>query len=460
MPSLKNVSRRSPRSFLLVACAMLGVLAPAVFEAVPVRAAPVPFGTVLVSGQDWAGASSALGDLNVYSNGSGSTDRWGPYGLEYECVELATRWAAIRFGDNPWSWNIWYAYQMWSAGPHLQVPFQQLSNGGSVPPQFGDILVFSNTATNATGHVAVVAGVGPGYVDIVEQNWNNSNPTGRARLPISGTTMPIRYGLPIIGWLRASTAPTGLQGNAGPGGYTLDGYGSVHPFGSAPPAVQGPSWPGWDIARSVARIPGQPSGYVLDGFGGVHPFGAAVSAGVTSYWPNWNIARGIAIRPDGHSGYVVDGWGGIHPFGGAPPVALSAYWPGWDIVRGIVLRPDGVSGYTLDGWGGVHPFGDAPEVDVTGYWSGWDIARSITLRTDGISGWVVDGYNGVHSFGGAPAVASTGYFPGQDVARGVMALDAAGGYTVTAWGNVRAFGDAPPVEVSATFSSAVAHGLS
>jgi CHAP domain len=421
-------------------------------------AQPVAYGTVLVPGGAWAGAAAALGDVNVYSNGDGREDTTDAYGLAYECVELAQRWAAVRFGEQP-IWPVADAYQMWAAAPNLKLPWQQLPNGGAVAPQFGDILVFGNSATSSTGHVAVVAGTGPGYVDVVEQNWGLSSPTGRARLPINGTTMPDRAGLPVLGWLRAAAAPVGLVGADGPGGFVLDGYGGLHPWGSAAPVAQAVSWPGWDIARGVAVQPGAAGGYVLDGYGGLHPFGTAPPAATTASWPGWDIARAIALRPDGVSGYVLDGWGGVHPFGGAPVVATTAYWPHWDIARSIALRPDGVSGYVLDGYGGLHPFGGAPAIGTTAYWPGWDIARGLDLRADGSSGWVVDGWNGLHPVGGAPAVSSTGYFPHQDVARGVVAADAGGGYTVTAWGMVRPFGDAPPVTVSASFTNPVARGI-
>jgi hypothetical protein len=395
----------------------VAVTAPVMLARSLAGAQPVPYGTVLVAGSDWAGAAAALGDLNVYSNGDGNEDSAQTYGLQYECVELAQRWASIRFGAPP-IWPVAYAYQMWDVGPRLKTPWQQLPNGGAVAPQFGDLIIFGSGAGSPAGHVAVVAGVGSDHVDVVEQNWALSNPTGRASLPIDGTTMQPRLGMPVIGWLRASTAPTGLRGRDGPGGFALDGFGGIHPWGSAAPLPQAVSWPGWDIAR------------------------------------------GVAVQGDDGGGYVLDGFGGVHPFGSARPVTATAYWPGWDIARGIALRPDGVSGYVLDGWGGLHPFGGAPGVDTSGsYWPNWDIARGVALLPRGDGGWVLDGWNGIHPFGRATGVSSTGYFPGQDVARGIIPFDASGGYTVTAWGRVREFGDAPPVTYSASFDDAVARGL-
>jgi surface antigen len=83
-------------------------------------------------------------------------------------------------------------------------------------PQFGDILVFSRTAANPAGHVAVVAATAAGHVDVVEQNVGLSSPTGWARLPLTGTTIPARWGMRVIGWLRAGPLGAGV-GGPGPG---------------------------------------------------------------------------------------------------------------------------------------------------------------------------------------------------------------------------------------------------
>ena len=414
-------------------------------------AAAQPFGTVLVSGASWAGQYAQLGDLNVYSNGPtfGYSGQSGPYGELYQCTELATRWAAIRYGEPTW-WNAGSAAGFWTAGPSMPIPFRQLPNGGPNPPQFGDILVFGPTTSFPSGHVAVVSGTEPGYVDIVEENgsW-----TGTDRLPISGTTMPPRAGSnqPVIGWLRSSTAtPQPYTPTPGaPAGYVLDGYGGVHPFGSAPETTVTGTWPNWDIARGIASQPNNPSaGYVLDGFGGLHPFGGAPNVTITSYWPGWDIARAVVLRSDGTSGFVLDGFGSLHPFGVAGDIpaapAITGYWRGWDIAHAVALRSNGTSGYVMDGFGGLHPFGGAPDVANEAYWGGWNVARAVTMLDDG-GGYTADAYGGVHPFGDAPAVNITAYYPSGDLARGIIATDAGGGYVAFRTGVVEPFGDAPPV---------------
>jgi CHAP domain len=425
----------------------------------PVMAAVVPWGTVLIHGADWAGAEASRGDLNVYSNGTGSQDQQVAYGLGYECVELAVRWAQIAFGDPHNSWGVYYAYQMWMAGPQLNPRFVQHSNGGADQPQFGDLMVFASTSSDPAGHVAVVSGRGPGYVSLVEQNYNDAAPTGTARLPIYGTVMPDRYGLPILGWLRSSMAPPAWHGDAGPGGYLADAGGHVYPYGSAATPTEQTVWPTQATAKAMALIPKTTSGYVLDSFGGLHSFGKAPRLRSTAYWFGQDIARGFALTPGGTGGYVLDAYGFLHPFGAAPPVASTASWPGWDMARAIVLRADGLGGWVIDGWGGMHGFGNFPSVRLNGpYYPGQDIARGACLRSDGDSGWWVDGNNDIHSFGGAPPVTSSRDFPGQDVARSIVCTDDSGGYTLTTAGQVLAFGDAAPVW-SPTLSHTLASGL-
>jgi hypothetical protein len=223
------------------------------------------------------------------------------------------------------------------------------------------------------------------------------------------------------------------------GGVTVAAGGSTTAnFALSPtplPAARGASyWPGWDIARGVALLPDESGGYVLDGFGALHPFGAVGSAPPPvvegPYWPGWDIARGVALLPNGSGGYVVDGFGGLHPFRvrgrAAPPkVTGTSYWPGWDIARGVTLLPNG-SGYVGDGFGGLHPV-RGPGADAPGaagsYWPGWDIARGIDA-TGAHGGYLVDGFGGVHGWAtagaGAPRDPQGGpYWPGWVIARGI-----------------------------------------
>jgi hypothetical protein len=189
---------------VLLVAATAGVLFP-LARVVPGTASVVPWGTVLVPGTLWAGSYGTAGDVSVYSNGNGNQDQATTYGLAYECVELAQRWMSLRYGEQH-VWPIAFAYQMFDAAPSLTVPLSQIPNGASSPPQMGDLVIFDRSSASSTGHVAVVANTGPGYVTVVEQNWDNSNPVGRVQLPLSGNYMPPRSGLPVRGWLRGPSS--------------------------------------------------------------------------------------------------------------------------------------------------------------------------------------------------------------------------------------------------------------
>ncbi len=238
--------------------------------------------------------------------------------------------------------------------------------------------------------------------------------------PVSAVSSP-----PVTGPRFAAPLARGVAAAPGGGGYELDAYGGVHPFGGAPSLRASGYWPGWDITRGIALDPSGLGGLVLDGFGGLHPFGAShAAASVSGYWPGWDIARGVALTTDSTlahpRGYVLDGYGGLHPFGGAPRLRTTAYWPGWQIVRGFALDPAGPGGYVLDAFGALHPFGGAPGRSTGGYWKGQDVARGVALIGGGAParGYVLDGAGAIWRFGGAPGVQTQTYW-GAIVARGL-----------------------------------------
>jgi hypothetical protein len=95
-------------------------------------------------------------------------------------------------------------------------------------------------------------------------------------------------------------------------------------------------------------LPDGTGGYVLDGWGGLHPFGIGTHApppkpNATAYWPGWDIARGVTVLPDGSGGYVLDAWGALHPFAiGArpmPPAPTGGMFWTAGIARGAVIAP-------------------------------------------------------------------------------------------------------------------------
>jgi len=258
---------------------------------------------------------------------------------------------------------------------------------------------------------------------------------GFGGLHSDGGSLPPRWSAYWPNWKIARSAAL-LPDSSG--GYVMDGYGGLHPFATGsnpmPAAVSDFAyWRGWDIARDLLLLPtataAQPQGYTMDGFGGLHPFGGAPVPHFSAYWPNWDIARRMVLLSDSTGGYVMDGFGGLHPFavGSNPmPPAITnfGYWPNWNIARDVALLPGStaanVSGMTIDGWGGVHPFGNASAVSGFAYWRGWDIARTIRLSPASTAtkpqGWVMDGFGGLHPFGGAPVVTYSAYWPNWDIA--------------------------------------------
>jgi Bacterial Ig-like domain (group 1) len=241
------------------------------------------------------------------------------------------------------------------------------------------------------------------------------------------------------------------------GGYTLDGWGGIHPYGSALPAGATAYWPGWDIARGLAVCPtNRNQGYTLDGWGGIHPFGSpgppAVAANTIAYWPGWDIARGIVVtsctNPVGAAGYTLDGWGGVHAFGSAPAVTATGSWPGQDLAKGIAVCPGSHTGYVLDQYGGLHPFGSPapPTVSNNASWS-VNFARGMVLSSCSTPfGYTLDGYGGVHAFGSAPRRPCPAPGPGGTSPAGSMSLLTAAEVTCSTAGAESTPGRPPPCQ--------------
>jgi VCBS repeat protein/FG-GAP repeat protein len=322
----------------------------------------------------------------------------------------------VSFGGRPWA--RWYTA--------ARVTSRSGSTGGGSAPFYGlpgGTYSFRARARDASGNVGAYS---PTVSLIFAGGATHSQQFTAAYTTASDGSLGAVASAPLA----AGTVPGGLiRGIAmlhnGIGGYTVDAWGGLHPFGAAPSASTGAYWRGWDIIRGIAVNPDNThSGYALDGFGGLHAFGGAPRVS-GAYWRNWDIARGIVLLPTSTmahpAGYVLDAFGGLHPFGAAHQVAITGYWRGWAIVRGIALDPDGRGGYTLDAFGGLHAFDGAPHVGVSGYWRGWDIARGVIMIHDPDhhhpGGYTVDGFGGLHPFGTAHTVSSTGYWHG-DVVKG------------------------------------------
>ncbi len=170
------------------------------------------YGAPLISGCTWATWVTKCQNLTAYGNGSGFNNvGCGPpngcaFGPEFQCEELADRYAYYAWGE-PANWYpygaVGGASTMWQAGPKLPIPLAQYPNGSGTPPMQGDLMIFApgwlGNYWDGSGHVAIVRDVGPGYVDLVEQNATSS---GTDRFALSGSRVTANGYTPIIGWLR------------------------------------------------------------------------------------------------------------------------------------------------------------------------------------------------------------------------------------------------------------------
>jgi hypothetical protein len=175
------------------------------------------YGEPLIGGCTWATWVTNCQNLTAYGNGSSFNDvgcgtPFGcEFGPEFQCTQLALRYTYYAWGE-PATWG-GAAYTMWEAGPTLPIPLQQFPNGAGVAPMQGDLMIFGpgwlGSYWDGSGHVAIVRDVGPGYVDVVEQNATSS---GTDRFPLNGSFVTANGYTPIIGWLRETEqAPTELS---------------------------------------------------------------------------------------------------------------------------------------------------------------------------------------------------------------------------------------------------------
>ena len=196
-PSTTPTAPKVPQAALTVTHGMLAAI----------LAGTGTYGVPLISGCAWATWVTNCLNLTAYGNGSGFNNvGCGPpngckFGPEFQCTELGQRYAYYAWGE-PADWG-GAAYTMWGAGPTLPIPLTQYANGSGTPPMQGDLMVFApgwlGSYWDGSGHVAIVRDVGPGYVDVVEQNATSS---GTDRFPLNGSRVTANGYTPIIGWLR------------------------------------------------------------------------------------------------------------------------------------------------------------------------------------------------------------------------------------------------------------------
>ena len=152
----------------------------------------------------------------------------------------------------------------------------------------------------------------------------------------------------------------------GSGGWVLDAYGDLHPFGTTKPLDSGYHTPGIDSARALVVLDDQQSGYVLDKDGQVHAFGAAPK--LTSNYDAKGLARGFDVHRAGSTidgGWILDGFGGLHPFGGAGDLGgAPPHYDGYDLWTNLHVVTGGA--YVIGRYGIIEPVGAPAGIPLTG----------------------------------------------------------------------------------------------
>jgi hypothetical protein len=129
-----------------------------------------------------AGFGGLIGTMTVgsktipaFSNGASTYDSgiYDPYGLEYQCTELAVRFYAQVYGRNIRGAG-GNAEDYWlNASAHGLTKY---ANGGKIAPRVGDLVV----SIYSIGHIAVVKKVvlptstAQGYIIVFQQNWSQT----------------------------------------------------------------------------------------------------------------------------------------------------------------------------------------------------------------------------------------------------------------------------------------------
>ena len=341
------------------------------------------YGAPLIDGCSWATWVSRCSNLTVYGNGSSFDDsgcgapNGCTFGPEFQCTELAQRYAYYAWGE-PATWDGYAgadgsAAQMWQAGPALPIPLQQFSQGGGVPPQRGDILVFGpgwlGSYYDGNGHVAVITSVTSTSVSIVQENGTAS---GQDTFGLNGTTITANGYTPIIGWLHnpllSVNGGVKLSAASSSGQQNLFWQGADNHLREA--WLVGTTWYGptdltatWKGAAPLTSAPsavfsadGQHQAVYWRGAGGhlwqaVYSNGWSAPVDLSSSWSNDQLlqsAPSAALAPDGEQVVYWEGASG----------SLMETW----LVGTTWYGPANIAA----GWGGAGPLTSAPSVAISG----------------------------------------------------------------------------------------------
>jgi CHAP domain len=173
---------------------------------------------------NWGTGSVSACDNNgtpaTYPNPNDQTVlSWSGYGLAFQCIELVTRYAYARWGDDPrpdWAGGSWGGDAQYALATHPSHFDVEKQGQSTLAPAKGDIIVWVSA-----NHIAIVTNVDPAHMQLttLEQNfyWNST-----------------------IGYLSSRTIPYTVSG----GKYSISSTYTV-PFDSTQTPQAGDAPQGW-----------------------------------------------------------------------------------------------------------------------------------------------------------------------------------------------------------------------
>ena len=131
-------------------------------------------------------------------------------GLRYQCVEFVKRYYFERHGhrmpDTYGHAKDFFDPTLSDGSLNAKRAMHQFHNRSSEPPQAEDLLVFAPSLLNRYGHVAIIASVGNGTLQIAQQN-PGPFASSREDLPLSERDGRWSIEHPrVLGWLRLPPA--------------------------------------------------------------------------------------------------------------------------------------------------------------------------------------------------------------------------------------------------------------
>jgi len=203
MSDSKN--RSSTRTFLFLACGIIVVVLVGIWTFKNFN-----FNRRYAVGQ---AIDSCLNGVQVYYNGGVSnvtgrnlTEDNYNLGLKYQCVEFVKRYyyehLHHKMPDASGNAKDFFDASLPDSTINPKRGLIQYRNPSTTMPAPDDLLIFSGSALNSYGHVAIIARVGENDVEIIQQNPGPYSPS-REKLPLE--TINGKWQIRserILGWLR------------------------------------------------------------------------------------------------------------------------------------------------------------------------------------------------------------------------------------------------------------------